>query len=139
MANKTVETAADVAVFVAAIADEGQRADAETLIAMMAAASGEPPALWGPSIIGFGRAHYRYESGREGDMPRIAFSPRKGQMVIYLADDFPDRAELIAQLGPHKTGKACLYLKRLADADGGVLRELIMASLAESQRRNPPD
>jgi Domain of unknown function (DU1801) len=139
MANKTVETAADVAAFVAGIADEGQRADAETLIAMMAAASSELPALWGPSIIGFGRAHYRYESGREGDMPRIAFSPRKGKTVIYLADGFPDQPAILARLGQHKTGKACLYLKRLADADADVLRELIIASLAERQRRYPPD
>jgi len=134
-----VETSEDVAAFVAGIADESQRADAEALIAMMADASGEPPAMWGSSIIGFGRYHYRYDSGREGDMARIAFSPRKGKTVVYLMDGFPEHQAILSRLGKHKTGKACLYLKSLADADVAVLRELIDASLTELATRYPRD
>jgi len=137
MANKTVETSEDVAAFVAGIADDAQRADAEALIAMMADASGEPPVMWGSSIIGFGRYHYRYDSGREGDMARISFSPRKGKTVLYAIDGFPSHPELLARLGKHKTGQACLYIAKLADVDRDVLRELIDASLAEMERRYP--
>ena len=93
--------------------------------------SGEPPTLWGPSIIGFGSAHYVYESGREGDMPRIAFSPRKGALTSYLSCDGEKRADLLARLGKHKTGKGCLYVNKLSDVDAGVLEELIAASWAE--------
>jgi Domain of unknown function (DU1801) len=137
-ANKTAETSTDVAVFVADVADPVQRADAEALVAIMAKASGDPPRMWGPSIIGFGSYHYKYESGREGDSLRIGFSPRKGQTVIYLADSFPGHADLMARLGKHKTGKSCLYIKRLSDVDLGILGELIDASLAEMHRRYPP-
>jgi Domain of unknown function (DU1801) len=136
MANKTVESDADVAAFVTRIADPGQRADADALIAMMADAAGEPPRMWGPSIIGFGRYGYRYESGREDESCRIGFSPRKGQTVLYLTDGIPGEDAILTRLGKHKTGKACLYVKRLADVDAGVLRELIDASLAEMQRRH---
>lgn len=137
MANKTVETSADVAAFVAGVADAGQRADAEALIAMMADATGEAPRMWGSSIIGFGSYHYRYESGREGDMARISFSPRKGQTVLYITDGFPGHGDIMARLGKHKTGKSCLYVKTLADVDTGVLRELVDASLAEMDARYP--
>jgi hypothetical protein len=138
-ANKTTETDADVAAFVAAVADPGQRADAEKLIALMSAATGEPPKMWGPSIIGFDSYHYRYDSGREGDSSRIGFSPRKGNTVLYIVDGFPGHAELMSRLGKHKTGKVCLYVKTLADIDQGVLRELVHASLAEMDRRYPKD
>ena len=137
MANQTVETGADVAAFVAAIADAGQRADAEALIAIMADVSGERACMWGPAIIGFGRYHYVYESGREGDMPRVSFSPRKGQTALYLAGSFPERDALLAKLGKHKTAKVCVYIKRLTDVDLRVLRDLIAASLAERARRYP--
>jgi Domain of unknown function (DU1801) len=129
-ANKTVETSADVAVFVAAVADPGQRADAEALIEMMTKASGEPAKMWGPSIIGFGTHHYRYESGREGDTPRIAFSPRKGQTVLYALGGTPTFEANLARLGKHKAGKGCLYIKRLTDVDLQVLTEMVRASLA---------
>lgn len=135
--NKTQETDADVAGFVAGVADPGQRADADTLIALMSRVSGHPPKLWGPSIVGFGRCHYRYDSGREGDMPRIAFSPRKGQTVLYLSDDFPDHAELLTRLGKHKTGKACLYVRRLSGVDVDVLEALCVGSLAVTAERYP--
>jgi Domain of unknown function (DU1801) len=137
-ANKTQETDADVAAFVAAVADPGQRADAQALIEMMASASGHPPKLWGPSIIGFGSYHYKYDSGREGDSLRIGFSPRKGQTVLYLVDGYSNRADQLARLGKHRTGKSCLYIKRLSDVDEGVLGEMIAGSLAHMNAKYPP-
>jgi hypothetical protein len=128
-ANKTIETDVDVAAFVAGVADETQRADATVLIEMLSRVSGEPPKMWGPSIIGFGTLHYRYDSGREGDICRIGFSPRKGKTVLY-GMGVQDNPELLARLGKHATGKGCLYLKRLADADMTVLEELARAALA---------
>jgi Domain of unknown function (DU1801) len=135
--NKTTESGADVAAFVNGVADKIQRADAEAIIEVMRTASGEPPRMWGPSIIGFGSYHYKYDSGREGEMCRIGFSPRKGQTVLYVVDGFPQHAELLSRLGKHKTGKACLYVKRLSDIDMSVLNELVAASLAEMDRRHP--
>lgn len=138
-ANKTQETDADVQAFVDAVPDAGQRVDAAAIIALMSNASGHPPKMWGPSIIGFGSYHYRYDSGRAGDMCRIGFSPRKGQTVLYIVTGFPEHAAIMARLGTYKTGKSCLYVKRLADIDMGVLGELVTASLAEMDRRYPPD
>ncbi len=138
-ANETQETDADVAAFVANVTDPAQRADAETLIEMMASASGHPPRMWGPSIIGFGSYHYKYDSGREGDSLRIGFSPRKGQTVVYLIDGYDDRADQLARLGKHKIGKACLYIKRLADIDQAVLGEMIAGSLADMDVKYPPE
>ncbi len=137
-ANKTVETSADVAAFVANVADPVQRADAEALIQMMATASGHPPKMWGPSIIGFGSYHYKYDSGREGDSLRIGFSPRKGQTVVYLVDGYQDRSDQLARLGKHKIGKSCLYIKRLSDVDQAVLGEMIADSLAYMNAKYPP-
>ena len=128
--NKTQATVARVEDFVTGIADENQRADARSLIALMTQLSGEPATMWGPSIIGFGRYRYRYNSGREGEMCRIGFSPRKGQTVLYLIDGFKGHAELMAKLGKHKTGKSCLYVKRLSDIDLVVLEDMCRSSLA---------
>ncbi|MFN5632112.1 MAG: DUF1801 domain-containing protein [Sphingomonadales bacterium] len=128
--NKTQATVARVEDFVTGIADENQRADARSLIAMMTRLSGEPATMWGPSIIGFGRYRYRYDSGREGEMCRIGFSPRKGQTVLYLIDGFEGHAELMAKLGKHKTGKSCLYVKLLSDIDLVVLEDMCRSSLA---------
>ena len=128
-ANKTQETDADVAAFVAGVADPVQRADADTLIALLSRVSGDPPKMWGPSIIGFGTHRYRYDSGREGEICRVGFSPRKGQTVMY-GMGVQDSPERLARLGKHKTGKGCLYLKRLSDIDIGVLEEMAVAALA---------
>lgn len=136
-ANKTVETDGDVTAFLDKVADPMQRADADTLITMMATASGHPPKMWGPSIIGFGSYNYKYDSGRQGTSLRIGFSPRKGQTVLYIVDGFPEPADLLAKLGKHKIGKACLYIKRLADVDENILRQLVDASLAEMDRGYP--
>lgn len=128
--NKTHATDASVDAFLAAVEPEQRRADGRILLDMMTRITGEPPVMWGPSIIGFGTEHYRYESGREGDMPRIAFSPRKAQLVLYLATSLPERESLLAKLGKHSTGKACLYITRLTDVDMVVLEELIARSWA---------
>lgn len=127
--NKTKATGVSVDAFINAVADPKQRADAEKIRAMMERLSGEPAKMWGPSIVGFGSYHYRYDSGREGDMCRIGFSPRKGQTVLYLVDGFDGHAKLMAQLGKHKTGKSCLYVRKLADIDEAVLEALCARSL----------
>ena len=137
MANKTLETEADVTTFVAKVADERQRADAAVLIDMMTRLSGHPPKLWGPSIIGFGSYHYRYDSGREGDSLRIGFSPRKGQTVVYMMDGYQDHGALLTRLGKHKLGKSCLYIKRLSDIDQQVLEAMIVQSLAYMDAKYP--
>ncbi|MDH2133875.1 DUF1801 domain-containing protein [Sphingobium yanoikuyae] len=125
--NKTMETMADVAAYLDTVEPAERQADGRIVAALMARLSGEPPRLWGPSIIGFGRYHYRYDSGREGDMCRIGFAPRKAELVFYLAG--LDDADFMA-LGKHRRGKGCLYVKRLADIDMGALEALIAQSLA---------
>lgn len=129
--NKTKATKASVAEFIAAIADDTKRADAKTLVKMMQAATGEKPKLWGPSIVGFGNHHYVYESGREGDMPVVAFSPRKPALVLYIGA--AGEEALLAKLGKHSIGKGCLYIKKLADIDPKVLEKLIAKAVARKK------
>ena len=121
---KTVPTDASVADFLAGVPD-ARRADATALCALMTKATGASPAMWGPSIVGFGTYHFVYASGREGDWPPVGFSPRKANLTVYLADGIAKHAALLAKLGPHTTGKGCLYLKRLSDADPKVLEKLV--------------
>ena len=128
--NKTQATDASVDTFLAKVEPEQRRADGRVLLRMMARISGEPPVLWGPSIIGFGNVHYRYESGREGDMCRIGFSPRRAQLVLYLAASLPGRDALLSRLGKHSLGKGCLYITKLADVDRAALEDLIAQSWA---------
>ena len=135
--NKTGPTAADVGAWIAALEPEKRRADAEALCAMLARVTGEPPVLWGPSIIGFGAYDYRYDSGRTGSAPRIGFSPRKATHVMYMTGDFPEHDELLARLGKHSTGVSCLYIKRLADVDAGVLESLAEGSWAAMAAKYP--
>jgi hypothetical protein len=133
-ANKTVETAADVEAFLAAVEPEERREDGRKIAALMAALSGEAARMWGPSIIGFGRYHYRYDSGREGESCRIGLAPRKAELVFYLAGlDDTD----FAALGKHRRGKGCLYVKRLAGVDMAVLEGLIVKSLAHMDEVYP--
>jgi hypothetical protein len=123
-------TDASVEGYLATVPDEQRREDARRLCAMTQEITGEPPAMWGTSIIGFGTYHYRYTSGHEGDAPLAGFSPRRQHLAIYLVGGFEDRYRpLLARLGPHKTGKGCLYLKRLDDVDLSALRELIDRSV----------
>jgi hypothetical protein len=128
--NKTKPTKISVAAFVDALTDPVRRSDAKALIQLMQNAAGEKPRMWGPSIIGFGSYHYKYESGREGDMPVIAFSPRKAATVLYGVTGFGEATALLAKLGKHSTGKGCLYIKKLADVDQNMLETLIVKSLA---------
>lgn len=135
--NKTQATSADVTAFIASVADETQRADAQVIAAMMERLSGAQPKMWGPSIIGFGRYHYKYDSGREGDSLRIGFSPRKGQTVLYLIDGYVGKEAQLARLGKHKLGKSCLYIKRLSDVDMAVLEDMITETLAYMAKTYP--
>lgn len=128
--NKTKPTAVSVTAFVAALSESAKRSDTKTLMALMRRASGEKPRLWGPSIIGFGTFHYRYESGREGDTVLVGFSPRKPAMVLYGVTGFKGAEALLAKLGKHTTGKGCLYIKKLADVDHDVLEQLIAGAVA---------
>jgi hypothetical protein len=132
--NKTQATKASVASFVEALADQSRRTDAKALIRLMKNATGEEPKKWGPAIIGFGTHHYVYDSGREGDMPLAAFSPRKAATVLYIQTGFPERDALLAKLGKHSTGKGCLYVKKLADVDQGILEKLVAKSVAARRR-----
>ena len=125
--NKTKPTQISVAEFIDAITDEGRRADAKMLVKLMQKASGEKPKMWGPSIIGFGSHHYVYDSGREGDMPRIAFSPRKAATVLY---GLSSAEALLPKLGKHTRGKGCIYIKKLADVDQKVLEAMAAKAVA---------
>lgn len=133
--NKTQPTRESVAAFIASVPDAVRRADAQALLRMMQRASGEKPTLWGPAIVGFGSCHYVYESGREGDMPLIAFSPRKAASVLYYATGSDAAPALLARLGKHTIGKGCLYIKRLADVDTAVLEDLLAAAVTSRRGR----
>jgi hypothetical protein len=139
-ANKTVATSAAVSDFIAGIDHPVRRADAATLLALYAEVTGLDPVMWGPSIIGYGAYHYRYASGREGDMCRAGFSPRKANLAIYLmhgAADDAEMADLFARLGKHKMGASCLTIAKLADVDADALRGLIARDLALMDERYP--
>jgi hypothetical protein len=125
--NKTKPTKISVAAFIDAITDDARRADAKALVKLMQKASGEKPTMWGPSIIGFGSHHYVYDSGREGDMPVVAFSPRKAATVLY---GLSSSEALLPKLGKHTRGKGCVYIKKLADVDQKVLETMVVKSVA---------
>lgn len=126
----TGRTGASVSEFLAQITDQEQREDARRLCIVMEEIAGEPPTMWGMSIIGFGTYHYRYASGHEGDSALASFSPRRTHLAVYLIGGFENRYQrVLARLGPHKTGKGCLYIKRLDDVDPDALRELINRSV----------
>jgi len=127
---KMQPTGTDVEAFLEAVPNEQRRADARELCALLSEITGERPVLWASGIVGSGSYHYRYDSGREGDAPLAGFAPRSAHLVIYLDGRFTDRQErLLERLGPHKTGKSCLYVKRLADIDLDVLRTLVTRSM----------
>ncbi|MGJ8537639.1 MAG: DUF1801 domain-containing protein [Parasphingopyxis sp.] len=128
--NKTKPSAGDPGAFLDAVEPAWKRREARTICAMMARLSGKPPVLWGGSIIGFGRYHYKYESGREGDFPMTGFSPRKTALTLYVMGGFRQRPDLMERLGKYKAGKSCLYVKRLSDIDMNVLEELVAADIA---------
>ena len=134
---KTRPEAHDVGAFIDAVEDPRRREDSRVVLEMMRAATGCEPVLWGPSIVGFDRYHYRYDSGHEGDMAMVGFSPRKAALVLYVLPGFADYEPLLAKLGKFTTGKSCLYVKRLADVDLEVLEALVRASVADMRRRYP--
>jgi hypothetical protein len=127
--TKTKPTAVSVDAFLDGVAQPVRRADGKALRAMMERLTGEPALMWGASIVGFGRYHYRYASGREGDTCRVGFSPRSANLVLYVGG-FPEYEALLAQLGKHKRSKACLYLGKLADVDLTVLEEIVHRTYA---------
>lgn len=133
--NKTKPTAASVSAFIGKISDPSQQKDAKMLVKWMEHVSGEKAKLWGPSIIGVGTHHYKYDSGREGDMPMLSFSPRKSATVLYSLMGFSGAEKLLAKLGKHTTGKGCLYIKKLTDVDEQILKELMAKSLAAKRAR----
>lgn len=114
--------------FLRTIEDKTKLQDTKDLIKIMREISGKPPVMWGSSIIGFDKVHYKYESGREGDMGAIGFSPRKTNLTIYLVDGISKYKDLLDKLGSHKTSKVCLYIKRLSDVDLDVLKKIITES-----------
>ena len=134
--NKTKATTASVEAYLAAIEDDTRRADCDVLSKLITRVTKEKPVMWGPSIVGFGKYHYKYESGREGDACITGFSSRKNDMSIYLTADFPDRDALLAKLGKHKMAVACLSIKKLSDVDMKVLEKLITGTYTEMKHRH---
>ena len=134
--NKTKPTSITVEDFLGGTSAQ-RFAEARVLIELMQGVTGEKPVMWGPSIIGFGSYHYKYASGHEGDAPIVGFSPRKANLVVYIVLGFDGMEGLLAALGRYTTGKSCLYLKRLADADPDVLRQMVETSVVRVRARFP--
>ncbi len=133
--NKTQVTDVDPADFIASVEHPTRRADAETLLEMMRRVTGCQAKMWGPSIVGFGRYHYTYESGREGEYMLTGFSPRKANLVLYVMPGYEDKDEILGRLGKHRIGKSCLYVNKLADVDLDVLEEIVATGVEEMRDR----
>ena len=133
---KTKQNEGDVEAFLNGIADERKREDSFKILNLMKEVTQSKPSMWGDSIVGFGSYHYKYASGREGDWFVAGFSPRKQNLTLYIMSGFDDYKELLGKLGKHKTGKSCLYIKRLDDIHMGVLRELVSKSVEHMERTN---
>ena len=131
--NKTRKTGASVEQFLSSIENKRRREDGHTLLQVMREITGLEPEMWGPSIIGFGDHHYKYASGREGDIFLTGFSPRKQSLSLYIMDEFEGRDDLLAKLGKHRMSVSCLYINKLADVDMRVLRKLIQRSFEHSR------
>jgi len=134
---KTKKTAASVKDFLNSVPDERKRKDSFAILKLMQAVTGAKPAMWGPSIVGFGSYHYKYASGREADWPLAGFSPRKQNLTLYIMAGFDGYGELLGKLGKYKTGKACLYINKLEDVDLPTLRELVRRSVEHVQHKYP--
>ena len=131
---KTKPTDVSPTAFINQVENEQRRKDAHELVALMKQVTGKPPKMWGPTIIGFDKYHYQYDSGREADMLLTGFSPRKSSLVLYLGPGLQDKT-LMAKLGKHKVGKGCLYVNKLSDIDRDVLRELVTKAVEEMRKR----
>ena len=136
---KTVATGESVDAFLAAVEDDVKREDSLAVAAMMAEVTGASAVMWGTSIVGFGQYHYRYASGREGDFLETGFAPRKRALTLYIMAGFAEYDALLAKLGKFTIGKSCLYIKRLADVDMAVLRELVERSVLAIRKKYPSD
>lgn len=134
---KTKPTEVSAESHIAAITNEEQRNDARTLVALMRRVTRQEPRMWGPSIVGFGSYHYKYASGHEGDSALAGFAVRGRELVVYTEADFEGRDVLLAKLGKHRTGKVCVYIRRLANVDLTVLETLVAQSIVETKRRYP--
>ena len=135
--NKTAETNSSVTEFVNKVENEVKRDDSFKLIEIFKSITGFEPKMWGPTIIGFGSYHYKYESGHEGDAPLAGFSPRKDSLVIYFASEYENREVLLSQLGKHKSSKACVYVKKLSDIDLKILEIMIVNSMTHVTKLYP--
>ena len=135
--NKTTETNKSVIEFLNKIENEVRRDDSFELIEMFKSITGFEPKMWGPTIIGFGSYHYKYESGHEGDAPLAGFSPRKASLVLYFASEYENREVLLSQLGKHKSSKACVYVKKLSDIDLKILETMIVNSMTYTMKLYP--
>lgn len=134
---KTKPTSAGVEEYLASRASPEQRADCDALMALLKKITKQSPQMWGPSIVGYGSYRYTYESGRTGESCLAGFAVRGKELVVYLVAESPEQQALLARLGKHRMGKACLYFKRLADLDAGTLEMLVSRSVAETKRRHP--
>lgn len=132
---KTKRTSASVAGFLDAIEDDQIRKDCKTIAGIMRGATGARPEMWGSSLVGFGKYHYTYASGREGDWMEVAFAPRAKNITLYIMSGFAEHAELLKRLGKHSTGKGCLYIKRLSDVHVPTLTKLVNASVKHVRAR----
>lgn len=135
--NKTKPTKVSVNAYLAAIKNDARRQDCEAVVKMMTRVTKEKPVMWGPSIIGFGKYHYKYDSGHEGDMCIAGFASRKDAIVIYLMPDILADSKRMAKLGKHRHGKSCLYIENLEDIDTVALEQLVKDSIAECKRLYP--
>lgn len=126
---KTKRNKGDVEAFLNSVSDEKNRRDSFTILELMKQVTGEEPEMWGDSIVGFGSYHYKYESGREGDWFVTGFSPRKQNLTLYIMSGFDEYDNLMSRLGKYKTGKSCLYIKKIDDVDQDVLQELVKKSV----------
>jgi len=135
--NKTTANKGSVEDFLNGVKDEQKREDSFKILEMMTRLSGYEAKMWGASIVGFGEYHYKYDSGREGDMCRIGFSPRAQKLTLYMITGYSEKGDELARLGKHKLGKSCLYIKRLSDVDEDVLEEMIVKDLKAMDEKYP--
>ena len=134
---KTRPTDASVDAYIDAISDTTRQSDCRALVAMLTRITGKPPVMWGPSIVGFDKYHYKYASGREGESCLLGFSSRKSALTIYVTSGFEGTESILAELGKYKTAKACLYVKKLSDIDLDALERLLNHAASEMKRRYP--
>jgi Domain of unknown function (DU1801) len=135
--NKTRPTGISPAEFIASVEPERRREEGRILLDLFERTTGWKPRMWGPSMIGYGEYHYKYDSGREGDFMATGFSPRKARLSVYILPGYSDYGSLLARLGKHSIGKSCLYLNKLDDIDLDVLAELITAGITDLARKYP--